>query len=151
MSIQVGFKEFKVVGIKNKGVLKDYAELVPEAAQKLLARAINLPNSTGVEITIYEPPKKKDQLEGIFYVGLLVTDAIESLPEGMEYIHIHQRFATIKGKVTEMGNLYSNLDKWIVEQGYEHETPEHNMIEVYYPVENDFEDVEVHIPIKNVI
>lgn len=151
MNCQTVSKDFNVVGIKNKGLFKDYAELVPKAAQQLLARANNIPNSTGIEISIYEPPKQQNQLEGTFYVGLLVKDAIESIPEGMEYIHIQQCYATIKGKVTEMGNLYSKLDKWIVEQGYEHETPEHYIIEVYYPVENDIEDVEVHIPIKNVV
>ncbi|MFD1738875.1 GyrI-like domain-containing protein [Bacillus salitolerans] len=148
MRCQVVSKEFKVIGMKNKGLYKDFGELVPKAAQIFLSMATNLPNHSGVEVSIYEPPKEKGQADGIFYVGLLVNEEADSVPEGMEYLCIRHEFAMIRGQVSEMGKLYTDLDNWIANQGYQHESPDHYMVEVYFPVENGTEEVEVHIPIK---
>jgi predicted transcriptional regulator YdeE len=141
-------KEFKVVGIENKGPFQDYAEIVPQAAQHFLQSANEIPNSTGIEATVYEPPKQANQLEGTFYVGILVDEQVQPVPEGMVFKHIQHTYAVIKGKVTEMGNLYSKLDQWIVEQSYQRATPEEYIIEVYHSVEQDTEIVEVYMPIK---
>ncbi|MEH7884272.1 GyrI-like domain-containing protein [Bacillus sp. JJ1609] len=146
---KVVLKEFKVVGMKHKGFFKDYGDIVPKAAQRFLEHAMVISNSTGLEVTVYEPPKEQSQLEGTFYVGVLVNDQTDSVPEGTDYLHIQHSYGVIKGKVTEMGNLYSELDKWILEQSYDRATPEQYIIEVYYPVKDDVEDVEVYIPIKN--
>lgn len=145
---KVVLKEFKAVVMKNKGMYSDFAELVPQAAQRFLEQAKNIQDCTGTEVSFYESPKNQTQLEGAFYVGLLVSDQSGPLPEGMEYIGIQHTFAVIKGKETEMGNLYSKLDNWIVEQCYKHDTADHLIVEVYNPVENDIEDVEVFIPVK---
>lgn len=142
-------KEFKAVGMRNRGLFRDYATLVPKAAQYFLKRAHDIPNSTGVEVSIYEPKRDQTHREGTFFVGCLVNGDAESLPEGMEYIRAENSYATIRGKVTEMGQLYSELDKWIGEQGYQYRSPEHYILEVYCPVENDTEDVEVYVPIKS--
>ncbi len=142
-------KEFQAAVMRNRGLFKDYAELVPKAAQHFLQQAHNIFNRTGLEVSIYERKIGDNHLEGTFFVGLLVNGKAESLPEGMEYIRAENSYAAIRGKVTEMGRLYSDLNQWIGEQGYQYEAPEHYIVEVYYPVENDAEDVEVYIPIKN--
>jgi effector-binding domain-containing protein len=142
-------KEFEAVVMRNKGLFRDYAELVPKAAQHFLKRAHDIPNSTGVEVSIFEPKRDQTHIEGTYFVGCLVDGDADSLPEGMEYIRAENSYATIRGKVTEMGQLYSELDKWIEDQGYQYGSPEHYIFEVYYPVENDAEHVEVYIPIKN--
>lgn len=142
-------KDFKAVVTRNRGLFKDYAKLVPHAARHFIERAKDIPINMGIEVSIYEPPTNPNQLEGIFYVGILVNSEIVNLPDGMEYKHILQHYAVIKGKITEIANLYSRIDQWIVEQGYKRDTPEHYIIEVYYPVKNDQEEVEVYIPIKN--
>ncbi|WP_423410220.1 GyrI-like domain-containing protein [Heyndrickxia sp. MSNUG] len=141
-------KDFKIIGMKHKGYFNDYGETVPKAAQQFLEYAKDIPNNTGLEVTVYEPPKQPTQLEGIFLVGMLVNEHNDFVPEGMEYMHIQHSYAVIKGKGTEMGNLYSVLDKWILEQSYDRATPEQYIIEVYHPVQDDVEDVEVYIPLK---
>lgn len=142
-------KDIKVIGVKHKGIFTEYADIVPKAAQQFLEKAKDIPNSTGLEVSVYEPPKEPTQLEGTFFVGILVNGHTDFVPEGMEYMHIHHSYAVIKGKGTEMGSLYSELDKWILDQSHSRATPEQYIIEVYYPVQGDVEDVEVYIPIKN--
>jgi predicted transcriptional regulator YdeE len=148
---QVVEKAFKVVGERRNGLFKDYAQLVPKAAQQFLSRVNEIPQNTGVEVTVYEPPREREQLEGSFIVGVLVDEKVEQLPSGMEFIEVQEQYAMTKGKVSEIGEIYESLDKWIVEQGYQHESPEHYIIEVYCVVDDAEEEVEVYIPIKLVI
>lgn len=151
MMCEVVSKEFKLVGMKHKGMYKDYAELVPKAAKQFLQKAAEIPNSTGIEVTVYEPQRDQTHLEGTFYVGILVSEKPAFVPEGMEYFDIQHSYGVIRGKETEMGKLYSELDKWILEQRYNRGTHEQYIIEVYYPVKDGVEEVEIHIPIKNLV
>lgn len=145
--VEVLAKTFMVVGEKNKGFFKEYAKTVPKAAQIFLQRECQIPFTSGIEVTVYEQPKRQNQLVGTFYVGVLVEEKGTDLPEGMEYIEVQNQYAMTIGKVTEIPHLYSSLDRWINENGYQHATPDKYIIEVYYPVENDVENVEVYIPV----
>jgi effector-binding domain-containing protein len=142
-------KEFKIVGVRNKGLFEDYAELVPRAAHQFLQNASRIQHNTGIEVTVYEPKADENHAEGTFFVGLLVNEQMDTLPEGMEYLHLKHSYAVIKGKGNQISSLYSTLDRWIENEGYERDTPEHNILEVYHPVENDVEEVEIHIPVEN--
>lgn len=142
-------QEFKAVVIKNKGLFKDYAGLVPEAAQSFLKHGHLVQHSSGLEVTIYEPKRGEDHLEGIFFVGYLVHEKPDTLPDGMEYIEVQHTYASIRGKGADMGGLYARLNNWIKEQGHTQDSADHYILEVYYPVENEDEDVEVYIPVKN--
>lgn len=142
---QVVKREFKVVAVKHRGLYKDFAELIPKAAHQFLQR---VPNLAGTEVTVYEPKGSESHPEGTFYVGLLVNDEFDNLPEGAEFLDIQHTYAMIRGKGTEMGSLYSTLDQWVDEQGYARDTLENYILETYHPVENDVEEVEIYIPIK---
>ncbi|MBT2642484.1 GyrI-like domain-containing protein [Bacillus sp. ISL-41] len=142
---QVVNKEFKAIAEKHTGLYKEFAELVPKAAQHFLQRASNL---AGTEVTVYEPKASESHTEGAFYVGVLVNDESETLPDGAEFLDIQHTYGMIKGKGTEMGSLYSTLDQWLDEQGYARDTLENFIIETYHSVENDVEEVEIYIPIK---
>lgn len=142
---QVVTKEFKVIAVKHRGLFKDYAELVPKAAQQFLQSASNL---AGTEITLYEPKASESHTEGTFYVGILVNEELEPLPAGAEFLDIKHTYGMIRGKGTEMGSLYSSLDQWIDELGFARNTFVELIIETYHPVENDVEEVEIYIPIK---
>lgn len=146
---QIVTKEFKVVGMRNKGLFDDYADLVPRAAHQFLQNAHRIQHNTGIEVTVYEPKAHESHAEGTFYVGLLVNEQMDTLPEGMEYLHLQHSYAVIKGKGNQISSLYSTLDRWIEDEGYERDTAEHNIVEVYHPVENDVEEVEIHIPLEN--
>ncbi|RSD28775.1 GyrI-like domain-containing protein [Mesobacillus subterraneus] len=140
---QVLTKEFKIVGAKKYGAFVEYAQLVPEAARQFLQRADEIENSTGIEVTVYEPKRDETHKEGTFYVGILVNERVASPPEGMEFLEFQYSYATIKGKESDMGKLYSQLDGWIEAQKY---TRNNNfIIEVYHPEEL----VEIYIPIEN--
>jgi predicted transcriptional regulator YdeE len=143
---QVVKKEFKVIAMKHKGLYKDYAELVPKAAHQFLQRASNL---VGTEVTVYEPKASESHTEGTFYVGLLVNDESDTLPEGAEFLDIQHTYGMIRGKGTEMDSLYSTLDQWIDGQGYSRDSFKDFIIETYHPVENGSEEVEIYIPIKD--
>ena len=142
---QVVKRKFKVIGMRHSGLFKDYANLVPQAAHQFLQRASNL---EGTEITVYEPKASESHTEGAFYVGLLVNDELDTLPEGAVILDIQHSYGMIRGKGTEMGSLYSTLDQWIDEQGFARDTLKDFIIETYHPVENDVEEVEIYIPIK---
>jgi hypothetical protein len=70
--VKVVEKTFMVVCEKNRGYFKEYAEAVPKAAQLFLKRESEIPSSSGTEVTVYEQPKQQNQVEGTFYVGVLV-------------------------------------------------------------------------------
>ncbi|GAM13137.1 GyrI-like domain-containing protein [Mesobacillus selenatarsenatis] len=142
---QVVKREFKVIAVKHRGLYKDFAELVPKAAHQFLQR---VPNLTGTEVTVYEPKASESHSEGAFYVGVLGNDALDTLPEGAEFLDIQHSYGIIRGKGTEMGSLYSSLDQWIDEQGYTRDTFKDFIIETYHPVENGAEEVEIYIPIR---
>lgn len=142
---QVVTREFKVIAEKHTGLYKDYPELVPKAAHQFLQRASNL---TGTEVTVYEPKASESHTEGTFYVGVLVNDELDTLPEGAEFLKIKHTYGMIRGNGTEMGNLNSTLDQWIDEQDYTRDTFKDFILETYHPVENGVEEVEIYIPIK---
>ncbi|MCA1320944.1 hypothetical protein LC085_13555 [Bacillus tianshenii] len=89
--VKVVEKTFMVVGEKNRGLFKKYAEAVLKAAQLFLNRESEIPFSSGIEVTVYEQPKQQNQLEGTFYVGVLVNEKVSDLPTGMEYIGKYQK------------------------------------------------------------
>jgi predicted transcriptional regulator YdeE len=142
-------KEFKIVGVRNKGLFEDYAELVPRAAHQFLQNASRIQHNTGIEVTVYEPKADENHAEGTFFVGLLVNEQMDTLPEGLEYLNIQHSYAMIKGKDSGMEKLYSSLDYWIECQSYQKDTAEHFIIEVYYPTQTGGEEVEIYIPVKN--
>ena len=142
---QVVNKEFKIIAEKHTGLFKDYAELVPKAAQQFIQKASNL---AGTEVTVYELKASESHTEGTFYVGLMVNDELDTLPEGAEFLEIQHTYGMIRGNGTEMGSLYSTLDQWIDEQGYARDTLKNFILETYHPEANGVEEVEIYIPIK---
>lgn len=139
-------KEFKLAGQKNKGLFKDYGTLVPQAAHRFLQNAGGIPQP-GNEVTIYEPRRNENHEEGLFYVGLLVDQQPENLPEGIEYLEVQHTYAMIRGNGSEIGSLYSMLEQWIAEQSLTRAAQENFIVEVYYPVSGG-EEVEIYIPIS---
>jgi predicted transcriptional regulator YdeE len=148
MMCKIQAKEFKAAVLKKRGLFKDYPVLVPYAAKQFLSIIGSMSCSTGIEVSIYEIQKHPDQAEGIFFAGVLVNEKPDFLPEGVEYLHLQQQYAMTKGLVTEISSLYGELDLWIESQGYQHDIPDHYMVEVYYPLDDDVEEVEIYIPVR---
>nr|WP_315363903.1 GyrI-like domain-containing protein [Cytobacillus firmus] len=145
---KVASKEFKAVVIRSNGLFKDYARLVPEAAQAFLKQGHLVQNSSGLEAAFYEPKRGEDHLEGTFFTGYLVHEKAEMLPNGMEYIEARHTYASIRGKTADMGDLHTRLNNWISENNRQ-QSIDHYIIEIYYPAANKEEEVEVFIPIKD--
>ncbi|PLT28209.1 GyrI-like domain-containing protein [Peribacillus deserti] len=139
-------KEFKVVGMRGYGAFSDFQREVPLLAQQFLNRASEISNHTETEISLFEPKREENHLEGHFYAGLLVQKPAIQVPPGMEYIEVSQEFITIRGKITNISSLHTELMKWAVEQGHKRNI-ESYIIETYHPMENDVEDVEIYLPI----
>ncbi|KAF0819951.1 MULTISPECIES: GyrI-like domain-containing protein [unclassified Cytobacillus] len=141
-------KEFKAIVIRSNGLFKDYARLVPEAAQDFLKRGHLVQNSSGLEVAFFEPKRGEDHLEGTFFTGFLVHEKAEILPDGMEYLEAGQTYASIRGKTAEMGDLHMRLNSWLRKNNHQ-QFIDHYIIEVYYPAANEEEEAEVFIPIKD--
>ncbi|WP_166000649.1 GyrI-like domain-containing protein [Bacillus sp. Cs-700] len=139
-------RTFKVVGMKHIGEFQNYGNEVPVNAQKFMSRVGEISNHA-TEIALYEPKKSEDQLEGEYYVGIIVHDSIMEVPSEMEYLEVKSEFVATRGKISDVGKLHSKLGEWAKEQGY-HMKQDAYMIETYHSVENG-EEVEIYLPITN--
>ncbi|WP_430787545.1 GyrI-like domain-containing protein [Virgibacillus flavescens] len=145
MSCQKVTKAFKIIGKKHSCAFGDYASEVPKHAQNFMEEATRIQNHTGIEVSLFEPKKDETHVEGIYYVGVLVSEPVEIAPEHMEYLEVEDEFVTIRGKMTNVSDLYSELLAWAEEQGYIINQNDY-IVETYHPVEIG-EEVEVYIPI----
>ncbi|MBY0121640.1 AraC family transcriptional regulator [Bacillus sp. S/N-304-OC-R1] len=139
-------KIFRVVGIKDSGAYADFDAEVPKTAQKFLTRLDEVENYSGTEIALFEPKREANQLEGHYYVGLIVKETPKEVPDLMDYIETAQVYVTTRRKISNIGNLHENLSKWADDQGYKRDL-ESYIVETYHPMENSEEDVEIFLPI----
>ncbi len=139
-------KNFHVVGIKNSGRFADFGREVPHSARQFMSRANEIDHRTETEIALYEPKRDDNHLEGEYYVGLIVKDALSEVPEGMEYMLASNDYATARGKISEVGSLHAKLAEWTVDKGYQRNL-DSLIIETYHPMESDEEEVEIYLPV----
>ena len=139
-------KIFRVVGIKGSGTFADFGTEVPKLAQQFLTRVDEVENNSGTEIALFEPKKDVNHLEGHYYVGVLVNENLKEVPVGMNYFETAQSYVTTRGKIINIDHLHKQLLKWAVEQGYERDLESH-IVEIYHPIENSDEEVEIYLPI----
>lgn len=142
------YKTFKVVGLKGGGAYAEFGAEVPKLAHKFLTRVDEVVGShSGTEIALFEPKKDANHLEGHYYVGLMVNEALREVPVGMDYIETAQAYITIRGKIVNIEKLHNHLVKWAEDQGYKRDLESH-IIETYHSMENGEEEVEVFLPIQ---
>lgn len=138
--------EFKVVGIKGRGAFENLSIEVPKLAKQLISRSDEIQNHLGIEIALFEPKKGSDHLEGEYYVGLKVKDSLIEVPYGMDFIEIAHDYVSTRGKISNIGNLHSQLLRWTEEQGHTRNF-ESYIVETYHPVEEGEEEVQIYLPI----
>lgn len=138
--------EFNVVGIKGRGAFENLSIEVPKLAKQLISRSDEIQNHLGIEIALFEPKKGSDHHEGEYYVGLKVKDSLIEVPYGMDFIEIAQVYVSTRGKISNIGNLHSQLLRWTEEQGHTRNF-ESYIIETYHPVEEGEEEVQIYLPI----
>ncbi len=97
------------------------------------------------EIALYEPKKSENQLEGEYYVGIIVYDSTMELRSEIEYLEVKSEFVATRAKISDVGKVHSKLGEWAKEQGY-HLKQDAYMIEAGHAVENG-EEVEIYLPI----
>jgi predicted transcriptional regulator YdeE len=140
-------KTFRVVGLKGGGAFTDFSTKVPKRARQFLERLHEIESLHGPEVTLYEPKRDTDHMEGIYYVGIMVDKSFTEVPVGMEYIEMDEVYVTAKGKVHHIGELHNDLVKWMDDQGYKRK-PESYIVETYHPLENGEEEVAIYLPIQ---
>jgi len=128
---RVGYREYKVIGIRHCGLFSEYGKIIPQAIHSLQARKDEVPGETGTEVILYEPKRGDDHIEGYFYIGYLVTESAANIPEGMEYFHLSGQYAFVTGDESRMGELYGFLDEWIRNKHLQKDWPKAFIIEVY--------------------
>lgn len=138
--------EFKVVGIKGRGAFENLSIEVPKLAKQLISRSDEIQNHLGIEIALFEPKKGSDHHEGEYYVGLKVKDSLIEVPYGMDFIEIAHDYVSTRGKISNIGNLHSQLLRWTEEQGHTRNF-ESYIVETYHPVEEGEEEVQIYLPI----
>ncbi|MCM3587287.1 GyrI-like domain-containing protein [Mesobacillus maritimus] len=147
MSFRMVNKEFKLVGIKGSGEFVHFGHEVPLLAKQLLSRSNEIPNSTETEIALFEPKKDENHRTGYYYVGLTVSEKLDEVPTGMEYIETNKDYITTKGNIANLGKLHSNLLNWAEEQGYQRDLDSY-IIETYHPLGEGEEEVQIYLPIQ---
>ncbi|MCM3595402.1 AraC family transcriptional regulator [Metabacillus idriensis] len=140
-------RTFKVVGIKGSGAFDNFGIDVPSLARQFLTRLDELENRSGTEIALFEPKRDVNHLRGHYYVGLIVHESLEAVPDGMDYIELSQTYVTIRGKMNNIGSLHHNLVQWADDHSYKRDLESH-IVETYHPMENGEEEVEIYLPIQ---
>lgn len=139
-------RSFRFVGIKGRGAFLNFDTEVPKTARQFLVRIDEIENSTGIEIAIFEPKKDENQLEGNFYVGMVVNQTLTEIPTGMDYIELNQDYVTTRGNISNIANLHNQLLRWTNNNGYKRNLGTY-IVETYYALGNGEEEVEIYLPI----
>ncbi|WP_449536381.1 GyrI-like domain-containing protein [Ferdinandcohnia sp. Marseille-Q9671] len=147
MSFTMVKKEFKLVGMKGSGEFANFGHDVPLLAKELVSRSNEILHSTETEIALFEPKRDEKHKVGHYYVGLLVSEKVNDVPIGMEYIETHERYITTRGNIANLRELHLNLVKWGEEQGYQRNLDSY-IIETYHPIGEGDEDVQIYLPIQ---
>ncbi len=140
-------KEFKLVGLKGSGEFVNYGHEVPLLAKQLLNRSNEILQPTETEIALFEPKKDEEHRIGHYYVGLIVSEKLNEVPTGMDYIETNKSYITTKGKIYNLVELHLNLLDWAEEQGYQRDLDSY-IIETYHPMEEGDEEVQIYLPIQ---
>ncbi|MED4886156.1 GyrI-like domain-containing protein [Lysinibacillus sp. FSL R7-0073] len=138
---------FRLVGVKGRGAYENFHKEVPLLAKQLWSRANEIQSHLGIEIALFEPKTDIQHLEGNYYVGLMVNDAFNKVPKGMELIELNQQYVTIRGKISNLNSLHIELLKWSKEQGYTRILKSY-IVETYHPMEGREEEVRIFLPIE---
>ncbi|MGG4199628.1 GyrI-like domain-containing protein [Peribacillus frigoritolerans] len=147
MSFKKVKKEFKLVGLKGSGEFVNFGIEVPLLAKQLLSRSNEILNSTETEIALFEPKKNEEHRIGHYYVGLVVSEKLNEVPSGMDYIETVKSYVTTRGNISNLGVLHLNLLNWAEEQDYQRDLDSY-IIETYHPMVEGEEEVQIYLPIQ---
>jgi hypothetical protein len=147
MSFKKVKKEFKLVGLKGSGEFVNFGNEVPLLAKQLLSRSNEILNSTETEIALFEPKKNEEHRIGHYYVGLIVSEKLNEVPSGMDYIETVKSYVTTRGNISNLGVIHFNLLNWAEEQGYQRDLDSY-IIETYHPMVEGEEEVQIYLPIQ---
>jgi predicted transcriptional regulator YdeE len=145
MTIEKRKEMFRIVGIKGSGDFADFSKEVPRLAKQFMERIDELQVVTGPEVAVYEPKRDSDHIEGTYYVGVIVSEPFNSVPDGMIYIELDEEY--VLGKGHDIGNLHKDLVKWMDDRGYQRKTDAY-IVETYHPMKDGGEEVVVYLPIQ---
>ncbi|MEK5441045.1 AraC family transcriptional regulator [Fredinandcohnia sp. FSL W7-1320] len=109
MSFMMVKKEFKLIGLKGSGEFVNYAKEVPLLAKQLLSRSNEILNRTEAEIALFEPKKDEMHRSGHYYVGLIVSEEVNEVPTGMDYIETNKSYITTRGNFSNLEELHLNF------------------------------------------
>ncbi|WP_043931041.1 GyrI-like domain-containing protein [Bacillus sp. EB01] len=141
-------KEFKIVGIKGSGEFDNFGKEIPLLAKQLLSRSNEILNKTETEIALYEPKKNEEHRIGHYLVGLIVSEKLEEVPSGMNYVETKTSYITTRGNISNLRELHSNLLNWAKEQGYQRDLDSY-IVETYHPMGDGEEEVQIYLPIQD--
>ncbi|MBD8591627.1 GyrI-like domain-containing protein [Peribacillus simplex] len=147
MSFKKVKKEFKLVGLKGSGEFVNFGNEVPLLAKQLLSRSNEILNSKETEIALFEPKKNEEHRIGHYYVGLVVSEKLNEVPSGMDYIETVKSYVTTRGNISNLGVLHLNLLNWAEEQDYQRDLDSY-IIETYHPMVEGEEEVQIYLPIQ---
>lgn len=148
MSFIMVKKEFKLVGLKGSGEFVNFGNEVPLLAKQLLSRSNEILNLVENEIALFEPKKDEEHRVGHYYVGLIVSEKLNEVPTGMDYIETYKSYITTRGDISNLGELHLNLLNWAEEQGFQRDLDSY-IIETYHPMGEGDEEVQIYLPIQD--
>ena len=84
---------------------------------------------------------------GHYYVGLIVSEKLDEVPSGMDYMETNKSYITTRGNISKLEELHLSLLNWAVEQGYQRDLDSY-IVETYHPIGEGEEEVQIYLPIQ---
>ncbi|MFO1442390.1 GyrI-like domain-containing protein [Bacillus sp. Bva_UNVM-123] len=143
--------DFQIIGIKHTANFAEYPTIIPDKVQQMQRRENELSNVTTKRVIVYEPKKDRHHDTGYFYTGVIVKEENKNIPDDMEALHLAGEYAVLETIFdgNRMGEFYTKLDQWILENGYRHKQDE-LIIEVYEEKDGELA-LTIYMPFSQII
>ncbi|TFE00787.1 GyrI-like domain-containing protein [Jeotgalibacillus sp. R-1-5s-1] len=138
-------REFLFVGVMHEDTYDSLAEKVPLNAQNFMSRLDEIPAKMTAEAAFFEPAEEGKE-KGTYFVGVLVEDKPEKLPDDMEFLTVNGLYGKTAGPITSISSLHQELAQWL--KSRELSRDDDWIIECYHPAGDD-EIVEIYLPVKD--
>ncbi|GAA0382924.1 effector binding domain-containing protein [Bacillus horti] len=142
---------YQIIGTKYTGRFNDYPVFIPNASEEFKTKYKEaFGDESFLRAIVYEPKREESQETGYFYIGAVVEETPNHIPEGMERLQIQGSYGSIRAELdfSKMGEYYNTLINWITNKGLKMHPTEH-LIELYHPNTNYETELEIYIPLMD--
>lgn len=149
MNCETMRKDLKIIGSRFTRRFEEFPVLITELSKTFseqYSKVFNDPDF--LRTVIYEPKKDDTQESGDFYIGAVVDQVPEQVPNDMEVLHLQGEYAFLRDSLdfSKMGDYYNTLVNWVRESDLELHPTEH-IIEIYHSSKTNAGELEINLPL----